>query len=357
MSIYSKNRSGSMYTSMIRCNETYTGSDLGLILYESECNNQKLFEAILANDFREINGLREGTLLESEVDNKKSIKDLIAKVKEKLAFLWSKIKSAFETVIRKIAAYFLKDGKAFVEDFKIAAKKGKIDLSNVGEVNMRTDFKVNIADVAKSLQPEIIDNNKSSEKIDIAAIVAGKLGSVVGQSSCAPKDFSKVFVEKSFTKRKLSNSDVGVMCKAVEDGKQTVKNLIEARDRAKKAIDDTVAVIKKYEKKSDHKDIAKNVVALGSACESIVTCICRACIKVEKATIKSYRSALGKIKSDIKHENAIWAESAAVVADDEIEDAFDGEPQDMDDETEEKVDELIANADAEVPDECGGMRY
>ena len=85
-----------------------------------------------------------------------SQKDLIAKVKEKLAFLWSKIKSAFDTVIRKIAAYFLKDGKAFVEDFKIAAKKGKIDLSNVGEVNMRTDFKVNIADVAKSLQLSII---------------------------------------------------------------------------------------------------------------------------------------------------------------------------------------------------------
>jgi hypothetical protein len=36
---------------------------MGRILYESECNDMAFFEAILASDFREIQGLQDGTLL------------------------------------------------------------------------------------------------------------------------------------------------------------------------------------------------------------------------------------------------------------------------------------------------------
>ena len=66
MSIYSTNdRVGAAAT--IVADESYRPSDIGRIMYESQLNDQAIFEATLMADFAEINGLREGTLLESEI--------------------------------------------------------------------------------------------------------------------------------------------------------------------------------------------------------------------------------------------------------------------------------------------------
>lgn len=120
MSIYSANRTGSMAIENVAMNENYKPVDLARTMYESQVNDHSIFEAILANDFRELTGLREGTLLESELTalNEASAKELLASMKTRIMNFWAKIKHAFAVAVQKISAYILRDGKAYAKDFR-----------------------------------------------------------------------------------------------------------------------------------------------------------------------------------------------------------------------------------------------
>ena len=134
MSIYSNNRTGVAATATLVANESYKSNDIGRILYESAVNDMAFFEAVIASDFNEIKGLREGTLLEAEVAalNEASAKEFFKGMAERVKKFWAKIKGAIKAAINKLAAYVLKDGKAFVAEFEAAEKKygkftGKIE--------------------------------------------------------------------------------------------------------------------------------------------------------------------------------------------------------------------------------------
>ena len=101
MSIYSANRTGSFNVAQIPANESYKWNDIGRILCESQANDMAFFEAALACDFTEVKGLREGTILESEIASfteaaeESLIEKLIKRVQEWVA----KIITIFDSII------------------------------------------------------------------------------------------------------------------------------------------------------------------------------------------------------------------------------------------------------------------
>ena len=125
MSIYSTNRMGHAASATVVANEAYTGSELGRVLYESQVNDMAIFEAVIASDLKECEGLREGTLLESEIAafTEASVKEFFKAMGDRIKEFWGKIKGAFKAVIQKISAYVLKDGKAYVAEFEKAYAK------------------------------------------------------------------------------------------------------------------------------------------------------------------------------------------------------------------------------------------
>lgn len=347
MSIYSANRSGSMSMSNVIANEAYGMSDLGRILYESECNNQKIFEAVLATDFHEVKGLREGTLLEAEVDeaNAKSKESLIAKLKARLAAFWAKIKQAFETAIQKIGAYILKDGKAFAKEFKDQQANFKKTYDGSVEAMMPTGFVVELKS-ADDLEREIRAHMNDETKLNQAEIAGNALGKYIGYSSCTPREFQTAVAEKSFARRKVTSDDFNGMLAFLENASQAIKDLKSYQKGTQKVIEGVGKKLKAAEK--DSKATAKYITVLVGACEVVVANTAKANINIVRGTAKSYRVALNKIRSMCLHENAAWIESAALAAGDEVDIAMSDDAAEPDPETQEAIDTVVAAADAEV---------
>ena len=121
MPIYSKNRSGAVAEAKVT---GFGMNDTGRALYESCINDRTIFNAMIKHDMNEINGLKEGTILESEIQslNERSFKELVGSFVKALEGLWQKIQGIFKDAIDKIAEYIYGNGKKFVAEFDIEGK-------------------------------------------------------------------------------------------------------------------------------------------------------------------------------------------------------------------------------------------
>lgn len=355
MSIYSANRTGSMDMSQVVANESYGCNDLGRILYESQVNDQTLFEAILASDFREIHSLREGTLLESEIKaiNEASFRTIIANLKERLKRFWAKIKAAFKDAMTKIAAYVLNDGKAFVKNFESVCAKyqpwtGSIpgvkrywtgdtnkyckvpDHSSVETAikNMMGNENLNKNDLLK----KILCNQKLNEDIEVS-------------------EYVKKVLEKSERVIEVNRAEADKMCAVISSGRDQIKALKKAESSIKTNIDKLGKALsdKERESNSENKDDnIMNITTLVSVYESVVTYTTRANIALIKADIRSCRSALGQVMSDLrnngtKKDKKALGELAILEAADEIDAAFDNTAiENIDSDTQEAIDDLVS---------------
>lgn len=366
MGIYSANRSGSMTLAQVACNENYRPSDLATVMYESTVNDQRVFEAVLACDFMEIHSLREGTLLEAEVEesNKRSAKQLLASLKDRLAKFWAKIKNAFHVAIQKISAYILKDGKAFAADFRAAYKKKGAEYAPTGDkmitYSAPTSFQMVVPDVSEC-EAKIRAGKNSGDRLKAKDIIEVELGAAIGEASCSSTEFAKKVMEKAFATKELKAADFDNMLTIIENASEAIKAL---RSNEK----DTQRKLSGLEKslKSAEKDLEKtketgtiihNITVLCSAYETIVSCTTRASIKIVQTTVKSYRTALQRALGTIKAADKTVSESAAIVAGDEFDDAVNPAPSTVDipitNETQEEIDQLVAAADADIAAECG----
>ena len=80
------------------------------ILFESEQNNMMIFEAALACDFHEIKGLREGTIVSSELS---SLQEKTAK--EFAQSIWAAIKKAAEKILDALASVMRSIGQWIIK--------------------------------------------------------------------------------------------------------------------------------------------------------------------------------------------------------------------------------------------------
>lgn len=356
MSIYSTNRAGTVASVEVVANESYRASDIGRIMYESQVNDQALFEATLAADFSEIAGLREGTLLESEIAafNEANTKSFFATLKEKLAAFWAKIKGVFKAAIQKIAAYVLRDGKAFVKEFEAVEAKGKRFVGKIEDAAYI--FNGDAVELPKVADAEkYVASHKEGDMPNSKEIV----NSVLGAEDAA--SYKKAAVEKLIGKKTIDNHDkaaVEVMKKNLSGGSDLIKGLRDEEKRVNSGLADLKKIIEETERnclaankdaKKEDKDntanaIKRATVILG-AYETVVSTMTSVKIAAAKTVITNSRKILAKMLSDMKGGSEAQHEAAAITAEDEVETALDDDlATPADDETQKEIDELVAEA-------------
>ena len=350
MSIYSANRSGCMSTAAIAANESYTFNDCGRIIYESQINDMALFESILACDFKEIQGLNEGTILESEIKalNKESLKALGEKITNRLKEFWAKIKGVINSAIQWVSAYIVKDGSAFVDVFnskvgdKIIEWKGSI--KNVTCFDIHSDhfipFKVN-----KSLfyYDAVMHSRSNSATTEyISELLSTRVGEGITLNN-----FTNKMLEKVSYNDTLTSKNVNEYCTRLKIGKAYINCLNERMHEIEKSINEmTIQIISEIEKyeNSNNSDIA-HFTAMSNAFETAQSALVKANIAAVRNDMKSRRVALQAVMHDILKTDKAVVEAAAIDAASEFDDV---EPTTaLDPETQAQVDELIASADTE----------
>lgn len=361
MSIYSPNRTGSMSTSNVQCESVYGAHEIGRIMYESQVNEMALFEAMVVSDLMEAQGLQEGTLLLSEAKaaNKKSLKDIIAFLKEKLMKFWAKIKSAFETAIRKISAYLLGDNKAFVKDFKIKYDKKKKEGNVLAEAVKTTIYDMESVRDSMPSKDDIlayIDHNKASDNVNSADVVNGALSEALGENVESSSDYKEKAIKKFGTEVSArTRADIDVLLGILSSSKETIDNLKKIEKNIQNGINQTVDHLKKAERvlekntegdeSSKHSEIVKNLTTLVGAYEQVVSTISATAIGMVKSNVKNSRKALGEVlrnmekMSSAEYKSKVLGEAAAMVDADEVEEALDSPVMpEVDTETQETID-------------------
>lgn len=121
MGIYSGNRSASVGSFDVAANENYSfGAGAQQILIENSQNDMNMFNALLQQDFRELTGIKEGTLLESErmILMEVSLGGIWDKIKRGLSIVWEKIKGIFDNFIKRLNTVIIRDNKALVNKYR-----------------------------------------------------------------------------------------------------------------------------------------------------------------------------------------------------------------------------------------------
>lgn len=338
MPIYSNNRTGSMALAQVAANESYTSEDFGRILYESQLNDMAFFEAVLACDFKEIKGLREGTILEAEVNklNKETINQMINNIIEGLKKFWAKLKGVFADAINKLAAYVMKDGNAIKAEFKKAnVSKWEGSVENVKVFQYRHKC-LNFTDSWLGS----ITNAYNDENTNVSAIVGSELGKLVGQDSISSREYSKAVMELCVENKTLNKSNVDEFASALDKGAEHIRFLKEYQKKTEKSINEAIKTLKEDAKKDGHSSAAK-LNAVVRAYETILAITTKATITVVRADMRSRAAALTKALHTIKNTITESADMEVMCVQDSFDEAMTG-ILNMDAETKTAVAELVA---------------
>lgn len=357
MGIYSPNRSGAMVMEQSETNYDYSPIDLGRMMYESACNDMIVFEAVLASDFTEIRSLSEGTLLESEIKehNKKSVKELISKLKERAKKIWEAVKGAIRNAMGKLRAYCMGDGKKFVAAYRSAMSnnhdgdfevKAKVRDSN-GVLGL---IKADIEGLKKTIY-----NTYGGNKVNKSEIVAKHLGSLVGTDAITPREYRKKIIDEGLKEITLTkgSAEIDKMLARIENVNENIRMLNDIQKRLEgevKKIDEALREAEKDAEKDVAANITRNITTLISAAENVVSVVATAAIDLVNTDVRNCRRALGVVvnTSKFKSKNESFVIEAAMAADAELDVALDFVPGDkVDEESDKAIDAIIADIEAE----------
>ena len=343
MSIYSANRSGCMSTAAVVANESYAFNDCGRIIYESQINDMTLFESILACDFKEVHGLNEGTILESEVKalNKESLKALGEKIVNRLKEFWAKIKGVFKSAIQWVSAYVVKDGSAFVNVFN--SKVGDKINEWKGSIKDVTCFDAYNKDFAPFIVDETLFKN-DAVNLSTADFISKLLTARVGEDTTL-NNFTNKMLEKVSYNDTLTSKNVNDYCTRLKIGKAYINLLNERMHEVEKSINEMAVKLVSEAADNGNNNAAVHITVLAGAFEAVQSALVKANIAAVRNDMKSRRVALQAVMNDILKTDKAVAEAAAIDAASEFDEV---EPTTaLDPETQAQVDELIASADTE----------
>lgn len=333
MSIYSANRSGSMVATQeaAASKGNYTHADLGRILYESQVNDMAIFEAVLATDFNEIKSLREGTILESEIAalNEEAKEDLGKKLVDVLNVLWTKIKQMFKNAGRRIAAYIIRSGKAFAEEYEaFLSKKNHPDFPS-GIKGMMMDKKV--TEIIKLPDEEVVKNaiaNGTEANLTVADVSALALARTIDNGATEgvkSSEFYDKVKEIAFKERTIDQADAKACVEFLKNAKNSIKELKNTEND----IDKKIADLKKKVISKDEKDSVSKNNAIVSAYQTVLSTAASTSIKIVNKNIKYARLNLASImiamKDALKKNKAI-GKAYMLEAADEVNEYLDSAP-------------------------------
>ena len=364
MSIYAaNNRMGRASDATVVANESYGANDIGRILYETQVNDQAIFEAVLASDFAEIQGLREGTLLESEVQalNEMTTKEFFAQMKDRLMKFWAKIKAVFKSAIAKMVYFLTGDASKFLKAFE---KEYKYENYIAGVEEKGKEFKgrkyidqVKLAEKVKAIPGakfyrEKIKSTKDSDRMNKSELIAAALGKQLYATSgtvIAPKDYQQSVMNNLATETKGVKKFVEFAKDALANNKGCIKGLKETQAKIEKELSEVKAELTKAEKDLITKDSSKkekkksdlsvsNIATMVSAFETVTANIVNAYIRCYKLNIRIAYSGLNEILAIARKgvDNTV-AESAPIVAEDEVDVALDTDINDLPAETQSAI--------------------
>lgn len=355
MSIYATNRMGRSSVATITANESYKSNDIGRILYESQVNDMAIFEAVVASDMRECQAIREGTLLESEIValNEKSVKEFFQTMLDKLKAFWRKIKGVFRDVMQKIAAYIVKDGKAYVTEFDAAYKElGGKDSDKV-KLKYFELTRVKLLS-AKDIEDGIVSN--TSTDTSRTEIIQKALGEVIGLDSVTPKEFKEKFAEKTIDETEKTVAHLKYVL--ADKGSADLKKLKDLEKDVDKKLQETEKMLKDLEREANGKEAGpaiNRVTMLVNVFESVSATTVGAAITAVKGNIRNARVGLHKALIELKKkddpkgakEEEVLHNSAIIEAAEEVEAALDDsiEVAAADAETQAAIDEVLDDAD------------
>lgn len=338
MPIYSNNRTGSMALAQVAANESYTSEDFGRILYESQLNDMAFFEAILTCDFKEINGLREGTILESEVKalNEASFKEMVEKVVAGLKKFWAKIKAAFVDAINKLGAWVGKNGKSLAKQVKELKMKEKWNgsIENVVTYDYSNE---KLATLKGDMYNELF-RAVGEKDINTAAIAGEYLGRLVGAGhSVSVAEYSKMSFEHAKGLETLNKSNIDQFVKDMDSASFHIAFMKKYQKRVEDSINSWIKDLREAAKEEQNANKLNGIVR---AYETIVAAMCRTNIAITRADLKSKAAAVTRALADArKHVNEATEMEVRCVMD-----TFDEamiNKLDMDDETRAVVAELV----------------
>ena len=336
MGIYSANRSGMMEASTMIADGEYTSSDLGRIMYESEVNDMAIFEAIIASDLQEAKAIQEGTLLESEAVkfNRQNAEGLLGKIEDRLKRFWAKIKAAIKDVINKIAAYVLRDGKAFAKLFKEKYKGKKFESFDTKVFNTEYEAKKIPAMMSYFSIPVLLKyadkNARSSENKSVKDIVADVFkdcGKNLGLDSSVTtvSEVISNIKEDMYVDGKIGPSDVDKLLSLVENGKKSIAQMKAYNNHIDKDMKSAIDYVRSLSRaKSQDEDAYKlrNAMHACTAFEQLASATTKINIMCVKAQIKQARVNLSEILGNVVQESAVLIEAAALDAAAEVDDAM-----------------------------------
>lgn len=327
MPIYNRSQLSSGTTGFVATEGYNTTADLGRALYESQLNDMRIFEAVCAADVHQYIGIREGTMLESEIRTltEASVKGFFKAIGDRLKKFWEKVKQIFRQATAKLSTWVVRDGKVFVALHRKALMSMKFN-----------DVKVPNYRVMKSEFNNFADVKLPDVNLDQAVTTAKGTG-MSGSKSLADnllsdfKDFklSKVAyligddpIAIAFDEAKEINAtslNVQAMMDNLSTASKYIKDIKKAEKQREKDIHNAIKSLDSVGKKIENDEDGARTELL-KVCREYVTLVESTCSKLTKNQIKIIRFSLGQDRRALGYmvghgtvkENAIFEESAAL---------------------------------------------
>ncbi len=308
MPIYSQTRTGTSGNAVVEAAKGYfDAASFGRIMYENEINDLALFEAAIGMDFAEAQGLREGTILESELSDraKASAKKFFESLKEKVKKFWTKVRGIFATAIAQVSAFVVRDGRAFVKLHRDKLLKG--DFNNVSVKYNQFDFNraqrlaSSMVDMANDIKSKDVGVHNATDSDALETMEAGWYKKI--DNGVTKENFSEKVKEYLAPEReiKMDSPAVKRMMRDLEDGKDIVNYLKKCQKDADKALKEVISAIDEAAKKAsseakegDEKPNYTNASAVVSRAQVFVTNVSKTSITLCKKYLTSCRHALAK---------------------------------------------------------------
>ena len=187
MGVYSMDRHQATNVPVVEADMRYHGS-VGAQRILAECcqNDLAFFEGVIAGDFKTAVGIKEGTILESEMQaiTEGTISGFFGKLKEMVKKIWAKIKGLFKNFFIKINALCTGDNKKLVEKYKkevLSKDLSKMKFKYAKPTGKAVDTSV-LPGAASGIEVTAEKETEFKEEY---------YGKMIGQKSCEADEFAK----------------------------------------------------------------------------------------------------------------------------------------------------------------------
>lgn len=338
MGVYSIDTHGATNIPVVEADMSYHGAaGAQRILAECYQNDLAFFEGVIANDFKTAVGLREGTILESEMQaiTEGTISGFFGKLKELIKKVWAKIKGLIKNFMIKINAICTGDNKKLVNKYKKEVLKKDLskmkfkwskptgneisydkldkdvtirkelpeDKEDIYKDNLyksMTNGKCDSEDFSKEVHEYLFDDEDEYEGLSDAGTSVSELISVLTNSSTAVKDITK-------SQSKIDKLYKNILKDIDKEEKDIIKRIPEDKNAEKE-----LTALHNYQRRINALNTCTTdgISADMAACKFHIAQCRRVFIKAATYNPKSVK------------EDAIYVEAACEVSDNELEDAI-----------------------------------